>query len=241
MAFEWKNLISKTEQCKELNKNHFFRFLIKIQLQTTNMQTNFFLSLFSNRKINMLFRVISFSILILNFCNCRFSSLENKSDKLKECQKIKNEIDELFTRDQNARASKFGYNPKIDSINIIYISKLIDKVDTSVFYCLDNYYFEKLFIVALHSPLRSNYIIYFKNLVQKEKLAKYHYAKLIDKCLIELTGRQQYGTQYFISDNKKVLLPIIDILKIDSLRSSMDLTEFKYYIEQNDLIVSPKL
>jgi hypothetical protein len=241
VAFEWKNLISKTEQCKELNKNHFFRFLIKIQLQTTNMQTNFFLSLFSNRKINMLFRVISFSILILNFCNCRFSSLENKSDKLKECQKIKNEIDELFTRDQNARASKFGYNPKIDSINIIYISKLIDKVDTSVFYCLDNYYFEKLFIVALHSPLRSNYIIYFKNLVQKEKLAKYHYAKLIDKCLIELTGRQQYGTQYFISDNKKVLLPIIDILKIDSLRSSMDLTEFKYYIEQNDLIVSPKL
>ena len=53
-------------------------------------------------------------------------------------------------------------------------------------------------------------------MVQKEKLEKYYYAMLIDKCLIELTGKQQYGTQYFISNNKKVLFPIIDILKIVS-------------------------
>ena len=123
--------------------------MIKTKLQTSIMKTRNFLSLFSNHKINMLFRVLSFSILILNFSNCRFSNLENKSDKSKECQKIKNEIDELFTRDQNARTTQFGYNPKIDSINIIYISKLIDKIDTSVFLCLDNYYFEKLFIVWL--------------------------------------------------------------------------------------------
>ncbi len=215
--------------------------MIKTKLQTSIMKTRNFLPLFSNRKINMLFRVLSFSILILNFSNCRFSNLENKSDKSKECQKIKNEIDELFTRDQNARTTQFGYNPKIDSINIIYISKLIDKIDTSVFLCLDNYYFEKLFIVALHSPLRSNFIIYFRNLVQKEKLEKYYYAMLIDKCLIELTGKQQYGTQYFISNNKKVLFPIIDILKIDSLRSSMNLTNFKSYLDQNDLIVNSNL
>lgn len=77
----------------------------------------------------------------------------------------------------------------------------------------------------------------FFEMAKRNELEKYIPAYLQDRILVSKKQKQIYGTQYYYTNQGgKVLYPIKNFLKVDSLRTTVDLGTLKTYIQEEGII-----
>jgi hypothetical protein len=153
-----------------------------------------------------------------------------------DCNNVKQLLNKVYKEDQRLRTTTVSYLEKLTTER---------KNENEVMSIVKNCGFPKknivgdtalwaIFMVIQHSQknkIREQFLEPFIQLAKDNEIEKSDVAYLHDRILVDRKEKQIYGTQYFYAnDGKKILFPLKNRDKIDSLRASVGLGILKAYL-----------
>lgn len=179
-------------------------------------------------------------IMFISICTTMYSqNIINPSKQ--ELDSIKNKLEIIFKKDQTFRKIYKEAEAKLDSLEIEYFWEVVEiqdkNLEKEVTLIIDKYGWlgisqvghlanTTLWAVLQHGSIASKnkYAPLLKASVLKRESQPTHYARLIDRMLINSNKPQLYGTQYkYDKNNNAIIFTIKDPKNIDKRRKEIGL------------------